>query len=192
MDERAAILAGVAPVLAILVEKFKPISEDSLFSQARKIIQDDQLKHQDPEVIAKTARGAVAVSSLAPTILSVVSGGLAIASEVAATGFLLLAVFIVSLAFLLLNLMKPMSGLSYYQIGAAARPLTWPQRFLKRMFRLEIYGPLHTVAISRFIYRTNALVLVMCFLVWVLTDDKSPLAGLIRAHLEGSINKMGL
>jgi hypothetical protein len=121
MDAKAAILASLPPLLAILVEVFNPVSENLIRSEAERVIRDERLQNQDPEVIAKTAHGAIAVSSLAPTILSVVSGGLAIASELAKTGFVLLSVFILGLTFLILNLMKSLSGLSYYQIAITYR-----------------------------------------------------------------------
>jgi hypothetical protein len=184
MHGREAILASLPPLLAILVEVLNPVSEDLIKNEAKRVIQDEKLENQDPNVIAKTAHGAMAVASLAPTILSVVSGGLAIASELATTGFLLLAGFILTLTLLFLNLVKSLSGLSYYQIAATTRPLIWPIRTLKRVFRCKPYGPLHTKVISRFIYATNSLLLMMCLFVWILTDDKDTSAAWLKAHLE--------
>jgi hypothetical protein len=183
MDGRAAILAGLPPLLAILVEVYNPVSESLIRSEAERVIRDERLENQDPDVIAKTAHGALAVASLAPTILSVVSGGLAIAAELAATGFVFLAAFILILTFLLLNLMKSVSGLSYYQIAITTRRLSWPIRLWNCVLGRKGYGPLHTAVVSRFIYATNSLLLFMCGLVWVLTDRESTFAGWLRVHL---------
>jgi hypothetical protein len=184
MDARAAILAGVPPVLAIVVEKYNPISKSSVRSEAERVIQIEKLENQDPDVIANTALGAVAVASVAPTILSVVSGVTAILAELSATGFVVFAAFTVIMAFLVLNLTKSLSSLNYYEIATTTRQLSWPIRLWNRVLKRKSYGPLHTKVVSRFIYATNSLLLFLCALVWVLTDDKSMLAGWLRAHSE--------
>jgi hypothetical protein len=160
MDAKLAVLVSMPPLLAIMVEMINPVSEEWLKNEAERIVKVENLLNHSPDVIASNARGAIAVASLAPTLLSVVSGSLAVIAELADIGFVFLAIFILVMTFLTLRILRIVSGLSYYQIAITSKPLNKLGKKLREIFGKRPYGPLHTKVISRFIYKINSVLLM--------------------------------
>lgn len=147
MDKGTAILAAVPPLLAMFAEWQNPVTREMLLREAESAIgnsglvaapdpsdqsavqRQDEHRKAIAQVIAATAGGAVSVSGLVPTGVSVLTGAIAAVHELSASYWCTDAVFLV-VVLGTICILKYMGKTSLFDIGARKTEL----------FSIIIYG----------------------------------------------------
>ena len=121
------ILLAIGPILAMIVESLNPISE----AMIRKSVEDDlrtyEQRHHEQLVddATKLTVGAVEVTGLAPTVVSVFTTAFAILHEVERPFFPMLGVFVL-FVIILLVVVRLLGGLTFVQIETTRQPYNLP------------------------------------------------------------------
>lgn len=149
------LLAIFPAVIAILLEAINPLSEIAVVRQAEEAVRKHSLTPDRPDVMAKFSLGAISVSGLAPTMMSVLTATLGILHELPlAAQFWSLYVVLVVFAFIALWMGREIGKQGFYDM--AVRYVTvfgWP---------LITYSKLHSV----YIYGMNLLLIALCIVLW--------------------------
>lgn len=118
MDASTLGLAVIPPALAIVVEKFNPISEEKLRSSWTADLDEfKSLSNYDLlfENVLKGSSAAIEVSGLAPTIVAAVTSGFAVLHEMASP-FWPTIIYLITFIALGLFMSNSLSGLSFFRI----------------------------------------------------------------------------
>jgi hypothetical protein len=160
MDLGGFGFAILPPVLAIVVERLNPINGPSIRTSAER----DFVDFQQPEghtslldYVTQSAKAAVEVSGLAPTLVAAVTSGFAIIHDLAnpfwpALGYVTVFVIIA------LGLLRLLAGWTYFEIGTRSWTyFLFGKERSSRRTRSDV--------VSATIYATNILIIFVAVIV---------------------------
>jgi hypothetical protein len=162
MDPSTLGLAIVPPILAIIVERFNPVTPRLLHRDAKEDFTAYKGNFDEPgnfnkfvEDVQCFTSGAVEASGLAPTVVSVISSGFAVIHE-ASYPFLLSVVYILPYMGLIIYMLCLLSGVSFLKMYTTAPAQSF--LFGKNMNYSE--------CIARVIYGANGILILLAFVVY--------------------------